>query len=1000
MTAASAWLALGWTFLHVIWLGLFVGLIAATLRRLLRRAAPEARHAAALASLMVLATAPFVVFAVVHRPVVVTDATATQPISSNNIIFTSDATRIAEAPPLSFPPTPPATPRASWIERIVPLLPGVWLVGSLLTLGSLATGLVGVERLRRSSVPLESGPIVDRLRALVESLGIVRKVGVAVCDRIAAPMLIGVVRPLILLPSSALSGWSADQIEMALLHELAHLRRWDNLVNLLRKLVESLLFFHPVTWWLSSWIRLEREVCCDRLVVDRAGKPLEYARWLAELAGCEPSRGSLASALNERPLTTRIRRILNMEDRSMRLAFPEVLALGAVAILGAALALPSLAESPNPKGDDEARNALARLSASAAATPSDGESHQRSETLLNIAEAQIELGDRAGALATLNRAGPISFPEPDAKVDAEVMKRVDLALLFAIARHKAGDAGAARVEFRKFAEYLGPSEAVADGEILARFEQKLDEKAVKRVAALDSDAKAAAEAGELILVGDTEELVILMWKLDNLFGAIDELIRLGEAAEARPMIDLCLKSFGAIQGPTRPEMLTVIGGLMIRAGDAEGGRALIKQARAEALRQPPGAARDVAIGFLVPTIDSVETLDDALSLLKQLSPGARVRFTRNAVEQLGKDEGTTNWVDSGVIKITIGDPSLAPKDKAIAREALPKLAALIQSWDDAKAQARSLAIVAHLQARAGDFAGALETAESIPNVRRADYPGPNDGFYDAIKPATFALIAAVQAEAGDGNGASASFAKSKALTAKVEAEDQKLIAQIVLSDKLISSGRAADAREILAEAFPLAAAQPEPRRSRALCMLVENQLKTGDLAGASKNIEAIRDDPGIQKARAFQSLARALRDQGDAKGAAKAARRGLEYLAKTKKPFGPGSIPNGANGPRIARDTFLDYDQESHPVLVSLYLQTMPSDLRVLAGESEELLQEAKPLNPFLRNNMIDSVLHDATQREGLESALRLAETLEEPDARLAAIGSLVREIERGTLAK
>lgn len=1000
MTPTSVWLALGWTFLHVLWLGLIVGLIAATLRRLLRRAVPEARHNVALACLMVLAITPFVIFAVVHRPVPITDGAAIKPELTNNIILTSDPSPIAEAPPLSFSPTPPTPLRASRVEPILTLLPGVWLVGSLLTLGSLATGLVEVERLRWSSVPLESGPIADRLGALVESLGIARRVGVAVCDRIAAPMLIGVVRPLILLPSSALSGWSADHIEMALLHELAHLRRWDNLVNLLRRLVESLLFFHPTAWWLSAWVRLEREVCCDRLVVDRVGKPIEYARWLAELAGCEPGAGRLASALNESPLTTRIRRILNMEDRSMKLALPEILALGAVAILGAALARPSLAESSRPKGDDEAREALARLSASAAATPSDGESHQRSETLLNVAEAQIELGDRAGALATLNRAGPISFPEPDAKVDAEVIKRVDLALLFAIARHKAGEVEAARAEFRKFAEYLGPSDAVADDEILARFEQKLDEKAVKRVAALDSDAKAAAEAGELVLLADTEELVILMWKLDNLFGAIDELIRLGEADEARPMIDLGLKSFGAIQGPMRPQMLSGIGGLMIRAGDAEGGRALIEQARAEALDQPPGPARDTAIGFLVPAIDSPETLDEALSLLQQLSPGARVRFTRNAVEQLGKDEGTTNWVDSGVIKITIGDPSLAPRDKAVAREALPMLAALIRTWDDAKAQARSLAVVAHLQARAADIAGALETTESIPEVRRADDPGPNDGFYDAIKPATFALIAAVQADAGDQSGAAASFAQSKALTAKVEAEDQKVIAQIVLSDKLVSSGRAAEAREIFAEAFPLAATQPEPRRSRALCMLVENQVKAGDLAGAAKNIEAIRDNPGIQKARALQSLARALRDRGDAEGAAKAARRGIEYLAKTKKPFGPGSIPNGANGPRLARDTFIDYDQESHPVLVSLSLQTMPSDLRVLAGESEELLQEAETLHPFQRDNVIGAVLHDATRREGLEQALKRAEALEAPDARLAAIGSLVRGIERGTWTK
>jgi|GEM_PF-2702463 len=1001
MTASSVWIAIGWTFLHVVWLGVVVGLIAAALRRLLRRARPEIRHGAALACLMALAITPFVVFAVVHRPVVVVaEVVAMEQTSSGANTFASDNDPISATSPLPSIPSPPAPPRGSWVEPILTILPGFWLVGSLLTLASLATDLIGVERLRRASVPLETGPIVERCRALLESLGIVRRVGVAVCDRIAAPMLIGVVRPLILLPSSALSGWSADHLEMALLHELAHLRRRDNLVNLLRRLVESLLFFHPVTWWLSAWIRLEREMCCDRLVVDRTGRPRAYAQWLAELAGCEPGLGRVASALNERPLTTRIRRILNMEDRSMRLALPEVLGLCAVAILGAALALPSLAESPSPKPDDNARAALARLSASAAAVPSAGDNHQRNETLLSIANAQIKLGDRAGALATLNRADPISVPNHDAKVDQDVLKRVDLLLEFATARHKAGDAEAARDVFRRFAEYLGPPEAVADGEALAQYEQTFDDKAMPVVARLDSDAKGAGEARELVLLADTEDLVILFWKLDNLSGLIEMMVDLGETAEARPLIDLYLKSFGAVQGPTRSGMLVQAATLLTRAGDAEGGRKLLDQARAAALNQPEGAARDFALSCLAPEMDSPENIDEAIAILKQLSPGARVKFTRDAVERLAKDEETTDWLDSGVIKITIGGPWLAPEDKALAREALPKFAALIRSWNDAKAQARSLAVVSHLQARADDIAGALETAESIPDVRRADYPEPSDGFYDSTKPATFALVAGVQAEAGDQNGASASFAKARALTGKVEAEDQKLVAQIVLSDKLVSSGRVTEAREILAEAFPLAVTQPEPRRSRVLCMLVETQVKMGDLAGAAGNIEAIRDEPGIQKARALKSLARALRDKGDAEGAAKAARRGIEYLAKTKKPFEPGSIPKGVSGPRIARETFLDFNQESHPVLAQLYLQSLSPDLRILAGESEELLREAKTLNPFQRDSVLGSVLHDTARREGLERAVEQAEALEATDARLAAIASMARDIEKRSLAK
>ena len=240
-------------------------------------------------------------------------------------------------------------------------MPGVWLSGSLATLALVATGLVGVERLRRSSRPLETDAIARRCRALAESLGVARRVGVAICDRLAAPVLVGIIRPMILLPAAALGGWSVEQVEMALLHELAHIRRHDNLITLLQRLAESLLFFHPVTWWLSGWVSLERELCCDRLVVEHTGRPEAYARMLAALAGAGPGPQSMALAMARRPLTTRIRRILDMEDRSMKMTLTEGLGLLAAAIAGTAMTLAAHARPPEPVPADAARQALERL---------------------------------------------------------------------------------------------------------------------------------------------------------------------------------------------------------------------------------------------------------------------------------------------------------------------------------------------------------------------------------------------------------------------------------------------------------------------------------------------------------------------------------------------------------------------------------------------------------------------------------------------------------------
>ena len=132
------------------------------------------------------------------------------------------------------------------------MLPWMWIAGTPLTLAVLAFGVAGTERLCSSSRPLNEGDAPERCRALRKTLGITRSVAVALCDRVGTPVLVGIVRPAILLPPAVLAGCSPQQIEMILLHELAHVRRWDNLVNLVQRLIEALLFFHPVVWWLSA----------------------------------------------------------------------------------------------------------------------------------------------------------------------------------------------------------------------------------------------------------------------------------------------------------------------------------------------------------------------------------------------------------------------------------------------------------------------------------------------------------------------------------------------------------------------------------------------------------------------------------------------------------------------------------------------------------------------------------------------------------------------------
>jgi hypothetical protein len=125
-----------------------------------------------------------------------------------------------------------------------------------------------------------------------------------------APIVLGHFRSLILMPVGLLTGLPAGQIEAILLHELAHIRRCDYLVNAVQRFVEGLFFYHPAVWWISRVIRIERENCCDDVVVEMTGNAHEYAIALAALEQNRWRGQGPAVAATGGSLMKRIRRLL------------------------------------------------------------------------------------------------------------------------------------------------------------------------------------------------------------------------------------------------------------------------------------------------------------------------------------------------------------------------------------------------------------------------------------------------------------------------------------------------------------------------------------------------------------------------------------------------------------------------------------------------------------------------------------------------------------------
>ena len=209
-----------------------------------------------------------------------------------------------------------AVSRAIASMRVEPLLPTlilIWIAGvSLLSL-RLLTGWIWVQRLRaRGNAP--AAEAWQRMATrLSRRLHISRAITLLESTLVDVPTVIGWLKPVVLLPASAVAALSPQQLEAILAHELAHIRRHDYLVNLLQTLVETLLFYHPAVWWLSRRIRIERENCCDDLAVSLCGDPVAYASALADLESLRSETAPthhIAMAATGGSLLHRIRRLL------------------------------------------------------------------------------------------------------------------------------------------------------------------------------------------------------------------------------------------------------------------------------------------------------------------------------------------------------------------------------------------------------------------------------------------------------------------------------------------------------------------------------------------------------------------------------------------------------------------------------------------------------------------------------------------------------------------
>ncbi|MBL9176042.1 MAG: hypothetical protein JNL10_21040 [Verrucomicrobiales bacterium] len=282
--------------LHFLWQGALVAGVLAVALRATRRGSARVRYGLACVALLGMA----------GMPVATLFLTGASPAGAGPMTGRMPGTLVL----LGDAPVVPGgvDGEGSWL----PWITVAWLLGVVGLGFRLAGGWWRTSRLRVVDVRPVCGSWAARLAVLQERLGLSGTVEFLESGLVRVPMVLGWMRPVILVPVGFCTGLPAAQVEAILAHELAHLARHDYLVNLVQRAIETLLFYHPAVWWVSDRIRIEREFCCDDLAAQAIGDRAELAGALVALAERQTEATEFALAADGGSLTERVRRLLGV----------------------------------------------------------------------------------------------------------------------------------------------------------------------------------------------------------------------------------------------------------------------------------------------------------------------------------------------------------------------------------------------------------------------------------------------------------------------------------------------------------------------------------------------------------------------------------------------------------------------------------------------------------------------------------------------------------------
>jgi uncharacterized protein (TIGR03435 family) len=354
----SAWIyTAGWVLVHFVWQGALIAVAAAVLLRLCRQT-PSLRYVIACGAMGVM------LLAVVATAAVVKPSAMNEPAPRTSTrTLVERRTEVLLPIHVSQNPGGAQVSSAKRVEAALPWIVSLWLFGVGVLLIRAGAGWWKVRCLHQRALTSMRSTWQAAGDRISVKLGLARLVRIVEMPQVDVPLVIGCLRPIVVLPIAAMSQLTTAQVEAIIAHELAHVRRHDYLVNLMQTLAETLLFYHPGVWWLSARIRDEREHCCDAAAVAVCGDPVGYAAALAELETYRSGELSLAAAATGGSLLSRVRRILSIEISEDSRTSSWTVGLFVAATVGG-VAVNLLAQTPEPRPTFEVASVRANTSGS------------------------------------------------------------------------------------------------------------------------------------------------------------------------------------------------------------------------------------------------------------------------------------------------------------------------------------------------------------------------------------------------------------------------------------------------------------------------------------------------------------------------------------------------------------------------------------------------------------------------------------------------------------